>query len=85
MIRLAPRVAILLTAAVQLMSGSLLHGLFCLLALALTLGPAVKARSLDAGIPIELELAALWPMIADMTLGEWLGFYQLPWYDKLLH
>src|SRR5665647_2345053 len=85
LIRIAPRVAILLTAIAELLNGSAVFGAFCLLTLGLTLVPAVMARSLDAGIPLELELAALWLMIADMTLGNWLGLYQLPWYDKALH
>ncbi len=85
MLRLAPRVAILATGAAQLANGFLVYGAFCLVVLALTLAPAVRARSLDAGIPLELELAALWLMIADMTIGNLLGLYELTWYDKVLH
>lgn len=84
-LRFAPRVAILVTGSAELANGSLLFGAFCLVVLGLTLVPAVRARSLDAGIPLELELVALWFMIADMTLGNWLGLYELVWYDKVLH
>ena len=84
-IRLAPRVAILVTAVAELIQGSLLYGAFCVLALVITLIPAVRARSLDAGIPLHLELAVLWLMVSDMTVGNWLGLYQVSWYDKALH
>jgi len=85
LLRLAPRVAILVTAAAELVYGSLVYGGFCVIALVLTLIPAMRARTLDAGIPLELELGALWLMIADMTLGNWFGLYELSWYDKALH
>ncbi|MBC7461634.1 MAG: hypothetical protein H7287_09765 [Thermoleophilia bacterium] len=55
------------------------------MALVLTLLPAIHARNLDAGIPIELELAVLWLMVTDMTLGNSIGLYRLAWYDKTLH
>ncbi len=84
-IRLVPRLAILATALIEIINGSYLYGAFCLLALGLTLIPAAYTRRLDAGIPLELELAALWLMIADMTLGNSLGLYELSWYDKALH
>ena len=84
-LRVLPRAAILVTAGAELANGSLVYGAFCLVALGLTLVPAVRARSLDAGIPLELELGVLWLMIADMTLGNWLGLYHLTWYDKALH
>jgi hypothetical protein len=85
LIRLAPRVAILVTAAAELVYGSLVYGAFCLIALVLTLIPALRARNVDAGIPIELELGVLWLMIADMTLGNSFGMYELNWFDKVLH
>lgn len=84
-LRLLPRAAILITAVAQLATGSTVYGAFCLVALGLTLAPALRARSLDAGIPLALELAVLWLMIADMTLGNWLGLYRLTWFDKALH
>lgn len=80
-----PRAAILMTAIGELLSGDYLYGSFCLVALAITLVPAIHARRLDAGIPLSLELVLLWFMVGDMTLGNWLGMYTLTWYDKALH
>lgn len=69
----------------ELASGDLVYAVFCLAALALTLAPAFHAGTLDAGIPLALEVGVLWIMIADITLGNSLGLYRLPWFDKLLH
>src|SRR5262245_31090372 len=85
LLRAVPRAAIFATGIAELAGGDLLYGAFCFIALALTLVPAMYARRIDAGVPIELELALLWLMFADMTLGNWLGLYQLSWYDKALH
>jgi len=80
------RVVILLTAVGSMVRGSVLYGLFCLLALGLTLVPALVARSPQARAPFELELVLLVLMVGDMTLGNLLGLYvKLPWYDKVLH
>jgi hypothetical protein len=84
-LRLAPRVAILVTAIAELARGDILYGTFCFVALVLTLIPAIHARRIDAGVPLELELVLLWFMVTDMTLGNWLGLYRLPYYDKVLH
>ena len=66
--------------------GSVLYGLFCLLALGLTLVPAIIARSTRARTPFAFELVLLVLMVGDMTLGNLLGLYvKLPWYDKVLH
>src|ERR1043165_3379346 len=84
-VRLVPRLAILATAIAELVRGDVLYGAFCIVALVLTFVPAIRARRIDAGIPIELELVLLWFMVTDMTLGNALGLYQLTWYDKALH
>jgi len=84
-LRALPRIAILATAVAELVAGDVLYGAFCLLVIALTLLPALHVRHLDAKLPLELELAVLWLMIADMTLGNWLGLYRLTYYDKVLH
>jgi hypothetical protein len=85
-LRVLPRAAILVTAIAQMATGDVLYGAFCLLALAITLLPALRAKSLDAGIPLELELALLWLLVTDMTLGNSLGLYRtVSWYDKALH
>ena len=85
MLRMLPRLAILATAIGELLAGDIQYGVFCLVALAITLIPAIHARRLDAGIPLALELGLLWLMVADMTLGNWLGLYTLTWYDKAIH
>ena len=82
----ALRVVIFLTAVATMVRGSVLYGLFCLLALGLTLVPAIIARSTRARTPFELELVLLVLMVGDMTLGNLLGLYvMLPGYDKVLH
>ena len=85
LLRMIPRIAIFLTALAQMLSADILYGLFCLLALAITLVPAVMTGRLDAGIPLLLELGLLCLMVTDMTLGNLLGFYSLPGYDKIVH
>lgn len=85
LLRLIPRVAILATAVAEFVVGDIPYGLFCLAALGLTLIPAIHARRMDAGVPLEIELVLLWFMVSDMTLGNLLGFYRLAYYDKVLH
>ena len=85
LVRAIPRAAVLGTAVAEVVSGDVLYGAFCFAALMLTIVPAIHARRLDAGIPLQLELALLWLLVADMTLGNWLGLYRLIWYDKALH
>ena len=85
LVRGLPRIAILITAIAEILDGDVLYGTFCLVAFAITLIPAILTRRLDADLPLELELVLLWLMVADMTLGNWLGLYQLRWYDKVLH
>jgi hypothetical protein len=85
-LRVLPRAAIFVTAFAEMATGDVLYGVFCLVALALTLIPALRAKRLDAGVPLELELALLWLLVTDMTLGNWLGLYRsVAWYDKALH
>jgi hypothetical protein len=84
-LRIAPRAAIFVTALAEIARGDLAYGAFCLVALVLTLIPAIHARRIDAGVPLELELVLLWFMVADMTLGNLLGLYRLQYFDKVLH
>jgi hypothetical protein len=86
LIRTIPRAAIFATAVGQVTAGDPYYGGFCLVALSITLIPSILARRFDTGVPLEIELALLWLMVTDMTLGNWLGLYaRLPWYDKVLH
>ena len=80
-----PRAAIFVTAVAEIARGDLAYGAFCLLALVITIIPAIRARRIDAGVPLELELVLLWFMVADMTFGNLLGLYRLPYFDKALH
>lgn len=83
---LALRAVILLTAGAVIVQGDVLYGLFCILALGLTLVPAAIARSATGRSPLGLEIVLLLMMVGDMTLGNLLGLYvRLPWYDKVLH
>jgi len=86
LIRMIPRAAILATAIAQIVTGDPYYGAFCLIALGITLIPCLLTHRLDTGVPLGLELALLWLMVTDMTLGNWLGLYaRIPWYDKALH
>jgi hypothetical protein len=84
-LRLLPRAAIFATSIAELASGDVLYGAFCLVALGITLIPAIHARHLDTGVPLGIELTLLWLMLADMTLGNALGMYRLAWFDKAVH
>lgn len=80
------RAVVLVTASGAMIRGDLLYGLFCALAVGLTLVPAARDRATTTRIPLALEVAVLLVMVGDMTLGNLLGLYgTLPWYDKLLH
>lgn len=82
----ALRGAVLATAAVHLAGGDLLYGLFCGAALAIALAPAALARTARANLPVEVEIAFLSVLVADMTAGQLAGLYlTIPWYDKALH
>ena len=82
----ALRIAILLTAIGEMVAGDLAYGLFCVAALALTLMPAVMARSSHVSLPFEVELVLLWLLVTDMIFGYLLGLYlTIPWFDKVLH
>lgn len=66
--------------------GAWLYSLLCLLALILVLVPTLLARSNKVNIPVEIELVALWWLVADMTFGRLMGLYQSSlWYDKVIH
>jgi hypothetical protein len=74
------------TAIWEIASGDVQYGVFCLVGVLITLLPAIHARRLDARVPLELELALLWLMLADMTLGNGLDLYhRFTWFDKILH
>jgi hypothetical protein len=80
------KTAVLATAAIHLVGGDLLYGLFCLVAVVLAMVPAFLARTTRANLPIEVEIAFLSALAADMTLGHLAGLYlAIPWYDKALH
>ena len=80
------RVAIVATAAMHLVSGDVLYALFCLAAVALAMVPALVARTSLGNLPVGVELAVLWILVADMTFGQLAGLYlAIPWYDKALH
>lgn len=80
------RAAIVATAIAHLAGGDLLYGLFCIAAVVIVLVPAALARSSLGNLPVRIELAVLWIVLADMTLGQLGGLYlSVPWYDKALH
>jgi hypothetical protein len=74
------------TAVARLIGGDPLYALFCLTAVVLAFAPAVLARSARMTVPIEVEIALLLALVADMTLGREIGLYDaMHWYDKALH
>lgn len=80
------RAAIVATALARLIGGDPVYALFCLGGVVLAFAPAVLARSARMTAPIEVELALLFALVADMTLGRELGLYDaMHWYDKALH
>lgn len=80
------RAALVATALAHIVGGDALYGIFCLAAVALALIPALLARSSAGNFPVAIEVALLWIVAADMTLGQLAGLYgRLPWYDKALH
>jgi hypothetical protein len=67
-------------------SGDPLYGAFCILAVAIVTVPAIVAGTARTFVPLSLQLFCLWVLVADMTFGNLLGFYQtIPWFDKVLH
>jgi hypothetical protein len=79
------RAGVLATAAAHVASGDVLYAVFVLVAVVLAILPALLARSHAANVPLEIELVVLWLVIADMTVGHLAGFYELAYFDKLLH
>jgi hypothetical protein len=75
----ALRLAIVGTAIVQLRAGDPYYAAFCLVAVSVTMTPAIRNDR-------ALSLALLGVMVVDMTFGNTLGFYRrLPWLDKATH
>lgn len=80
------RILILATAVIHVFHGRYLYALLCAAVIAVLVVPPLLARSSHANVPVELELAALWGAVSDMTLGRLAGLYaETVWYDKLLH
>ncbi len=80
------RALILGTALMHVIEGKFLYALMCLVVIAVLVIPSIVARSSRGNIPFELELAALWGVVGDMTLGRLAGLYgDTIWFDKALH
>ncbi len=79
------RLLILATATVHVLQGKYLYALICLAAIAVLVTPPLLVRTSRANMPIEVELAALWGAVGDMTLGRLAGLYGTLWFDKVLH
>jgi hypothetical protein len=80
------RLLIIGTAVVHVVQGEYLYALLCVAVIATLIAPPVIAHTSRANIPVELELAALWGAVSDMTLGRLAGLYGgTIWFDKLLH
>lgn len=80
------RLLILATAVTHLIQGKYLYALLCAAVIAVVVAPPLLARSSSGNIPVELELAALWGAVGDMTFGRLAGLYGgTVWFDKVLH
>lgn len=80
------RIVIVITAVVHVVQGKLAFALLCFATIAVLVAPPLLARTSRANVPVELELAALWGAVSDMTLGRLAGLYAgTIWYDKVLH
>ena len=80
------RLTIIATGIAHVASGDVLYGAFCVLAVAIVTTPAILVGTTRTVVPIALELACLWLLVADMTLGNLFGLYRsIPWWDKALH
>jgi hypothetical protein len=80
------RIAIVATTVGHVLQGQYLYTLICVVALGLVVAPPLLARTGRANVPIELELAVLWWMVADMSLGRLGALYDTSaWFDKALH
>ncbi len=80
------RVLIVGTAVGHVLQGKYLYALLCVAVIAVIVAPPLLARTSLANIPVELELAALWGAVSDMTLGRMAGLYTgTIWFDKVLH
>lgn len=80
------RLVIVATAAVHVLQGKYLYALMCAAVIAVLVAPPLLARTSRANMPVEVELAALWAAVSDMTLGRLAGLYvNTVWFDKLLH
>jgi hypothetical protein len=80
------RVALLATAALFMAEGQWLRGMFCVIAVALAVTPALIVHNAKFAWPFELELVLLWFSLADLTLGHLMDLYvRIAWYDKAIH
>ena len=65
----ALRGLIAVTATVHLVQGRYLYAALCAAVIAVLVAPPLLARTSLGNLPVELELAALWGAVGDMTLG----------------
>ena len=80
------RLLIVGTAVGHVLQGKYLYALLCVAVIAVLVAPPLLARTSLGNIPVELELAALWGAVSDMTLGRMAGLYAgTIWFDKVLH
>lgn len=84
--RAALRAALLVTAVVAIVRGDVLYGVYCLAALGITTLLTRLAQRAEVPAPVAIDVVVLVLMVADMTLGNIVGFYfAWPYYDKVLH
>ena len=80
------RAVVLGTSVMIIGRGEWVFGMFCVLAVVLSLVPTLAAHSAKAAWPPELELLLLWFLLMHVTFGNLLDLYtHLAWFDKALH
>lgn len=80
------RVAVLATGAIFVWEGNWVMAAFCAIAMGVAVAPTVVVRTPHLTWPVEIEVALLWLLLTDLTLGYALDLYtRVVWFDKALH
>jgi len=80
------RAAVLVTGTVFVWQGTWVMAAFCVVAVSIAIAPTIVVRTPGLTWPVEVEVALLWLLVTDLTLGYALDLYtRVVWFDKALH
>jgi hypothetical protein len=80
------RAAVLATGVIFAWEGQWVMAAFCVIAMLVAIAPTVVVRTSNLTWPLEIEVALLWLLLTDLTLGYVLDLYtRVMWFDKALH